>query len=64
MTTNTSELPINAVTRNKPNVLIGLNQKVCSKVWSFPVGPPWTESCRRIGRVRLALRFMRNRVSP
>jgi hypothetical protein len=27
---NVSELPINFVTRNKPNALTGLHQKVCS----------------------------------
>jgi hypothetical protein len=30
--TNTCELPINAVTNDKPKMLTGLNQKVCGRL--------------------------------
>ena len=34
-TTNVCELPLNVVIFNKPNMLTGLNQKVCGKAWSL-----------------------------
>ena len=63
-TTNIRELPLNVVSFDKPNVLIGLNQKVCGAEWSLKTGPSWTNYRRRRGRVRPAWRLMRNRVNP
>jgi hypothetical protein len=63
-TTNICELLLSVVNFNKPNVLIGLNQKVCGEEWSLNTGPAWTDHRRRRGRVRPARRFMRNRVNP
>jgi hypothetical protein len=63
-TTNTCELPVNVVSFDKPNMLTGLNQKVCGEERSLKTGPPWTNHRRRRGRVRPARRVMRNRVNP
>jgi hypothetical protein len=41
-TSNIRELLINVVTFNKPNVLTGLNQKVCGEEWPLATGRSWT----------------------
>jgi hypothetical protein len=46
-TTNICELLLSVVNFNKPNVLIGLDQKVCGEEWSLNTGPPWTNHRRR-----------------
>jgi hypothetical protein len=46
-TTNICELLLSVVNFNKPNVLIGLDQKVCGEEWSLNTGPSWTKHRRR-----------------
>ena len=50
-TTNVCELPFNVVSFNKPNVLTGLNQKVCGRMLPYMVGAHGQQSHRWIGRV-------------
>jgi hypothetical protein len=46
-TTNICELLLSVGNFDKPNVLIGLDQKVCGGEWSLNTGPSWTTHRRR-----------------